>query len=511
MILEVTEDLNFLIISEASEQELDQMRFSMKKRTENFFFHPLYKKKLWDGYVHFMDKHQRIPVGLWYEVKKICKDNNFECKIRGLKKIIDTEFNETDFNNWCDIFFKDSEIKPYDYQIDAAKKILKLKRSVSEIATSAGKTLIIFMIFTYLKQRKNYKNFLFIVPNISLIEQTIDKFEKYSDDFNLVNYKFQMILSGESKERKSDCNIVIGTYQSLSKLNNHFFDDIDGVCVDESHYTSAVSIQKILNKMKNTHFRFGVSGTTKVKNVDNAGSFTIQGSLGPFCNSVTNHFLTTKGYTTPVEVRALVLNYLKPELKEKLRNIKYNKSAKPTTLLKIERKIVTEHTRRFRFLIDKIKSSSGNNLVLFADVSGKYGHRIYEKLCEELDDSKQIFYIDGSTPKEIREVYRNEAAKNDTETIIVASFGVFSTGIDIPNINNIFLTESFKSQVIIKQSIGRGMRKDGVKTKVVVYDLVDDFRIPGSKYQNYLYKHFLSRCEIYKSEKFNFNKIKINI
>lgn len=148
-----------------------------------------------------------------------------------------------------------------------------------------------------------------------------------------------------------------------------------------------------------------------------------------------------------------------------------------------------------------------NTLVLFSDVSGGHGKKITEYLKDKLDENFQIFYIDGSVDKNRREYYRKEASRTDVVTILVASFGVFSTGIDIPNIYNIFLTESYKSEVIIKQSLGRGMRLLKGKDFVNIFDLVDDFRI--GKYINYLYKHGIDRVEIYNNEKFDYKIKKI--
>ncbi len=500
MIWTVTTDKLFLKVVEANYDELEQIKLSFKKKTSNYFFHPLYKKKLWDGTINFFDRNQQISVGLWNELKSVCKDNDIECKIKGLKQIVNINFDEVDFDGWVEVFFKDSELKPRDYQIESAKKILKLNRSISEIATSAGKTLIIYIVFSYLLSQDDRRKFVVIVPNISLIEQTAEKFEQYSDGKD-VEYKIQYILSGESKKLKSDTNLVIGTYQSLVKLDKTFFDTVYGLCVDESHFTAASSIQKIIKNMPNVHFRFGLSGTTKVKNYNNAEAYTIQAALGPLGNSITNDFLSSGGYTTKLKINIIELDYLEESNRLKLKNLKSDPNMDSRKLFSLEKEIVTSHPKRFEFLMSLLTKVTKNSLILFSDVSGGYGHKITEFLKDKMSTDFQIFYIDGSVSKELREYYRKEAIRTDIVTILVASFGVFSTGIDIPNIFNIFLTESYKSEVIIKQSLGRGMRLLKGKDFVNIFDLVDDFRL--GKYTNYLYKHSLDRQEIYKNEKFD--------
>ena len=121
------------------------------------------KKKIWNGYISFIDKYQRIPVGLWNELNDVCQKYGFKLQVEGINRIIDYEFDESDFRQWVDNFFADHpKIKPRDYQVNACIPILKYRKSISEIATSAGKTLIIFMMFAYLYDRKKSGKFLML-------------------------------------------------------------------------------------------------------------------------------------------------------------------------------------------------------------------------------------------------------------------------------------------------------------------------------------------------------------
>jgi len=84
-----------------------------------------------------------------------------------------------------------------------------------------------------------------------------------------------------------------------------------------------------------------------------------------------------------------------------------------------------------------------------------------------------------------------------------------STGVSINNIHNLYLIESFKSDVIIRQSIGRGLRMHKLKDKLWIFDFVDDLRIKGFK--NYLYKHGEARRVIYDEQKFPYNIKKVDL
>lgn len=94
--------------------------------------------------------------------------------------------------------------------------------------------------------------------------------------------------------------------------------------------------------------------------------------------------------------------------------------------------------------------------------------------------------------------------QTDVGKILVASYGTCAEGLNLKNIHNIVFVESFKSDVIIKQSIGRGLRKNENKDFVEIHDIVDDIRcnLEGSKWQNYIYRHGIERRRIYEEENF---------
>ena len=162
---------------------------------------------------------------------------------------------------------------------------------------------------------------------------------------------------------------------------------------------------------------------------------------------------------------------------------------------------INESDKRLDFVCKVIKKSTSNSLVLFHKIA--YGEKLYQRLREITD--KKIYYVDGSVNADIREEYKSRIEKNN-DVIIVASYGTFSTGISIKNIHNIFFTESFKSEVIIRQSIGRGLRKHHAKSVVKIYDFIDDFRYKTEDHDwlNYIYRHGMARRKIYKEEKFPF-------
>ena len=496
----VTPDNRFIQIVDCSELELEQIRHSFKKRISNWRFHPLVKKKVWDGYISFIDKTQRVPVGLWNELSETCRKFGFTLEVENISKVIDTEFDENDFRNWVNEFFSDHpKIKPRDYQVEACIPILKYRRSISEIATSAGKTLIIFMIFAYLYDRKKAGKFLMIVPNTNLIIQTIEDFEEYNQD--KLRFKHQLIHGGTDK-KKSEVDLIIGTYQSLNKREKFFFDDVYTVCVDEAHHTQASSIKNILSNCVNSLYAFGLSGTMLQNGSTEA--LTIQAYLGPLVNNISASFLTANSYATPIFVKVVMMNYLDQDVREKLEELRGRKAEiDGSKLLDLEKKLVVDNKPRFKFITDFIAKSSKNSLVLFQNIKDSYGKRIYDRL-RELTADKEIYYVDGSTPIHLRDEYINSMEKGENK-ILIASFGTFSTGISINNIHNVYFVESYKSEKIVRQSIGRGMRLHSSKQRVNIIDFVDDFTVTKNS-KNYLMKHSEERIKIYTEQGFPFKK-----
>jgi len=498
----ITSDKKFIQITEYTDLEIEQLQFSFKKRIDAWRWSPLVKSGRWDGYIRFVDRYNRIPVGLWHELNVFCNKFEFELSIEGFSQIVNLDFDRTEFENWVNDFFKDHpKITPYDYQVESAINILKYKRSSSEIATSAGKTLIIFMVFAYLMHKGDLKKFMIIVPSTNLILQTIDDFSEY-DPHGKLEYKLQPLHGGTTK-KKENSDIIIGTYQSLVKRPADWFDEVDVICVDECHHTHAQSIKTIITKCSNINYTFGVSGTLKAPD-GSAGAFTIQAYLGPIVNDISAKFLINNNYATGIFVKVVILDYLDDELKQKLQELRERKNEfEGTKLLDLEKRVVHDNRRRFVYVCDFISKVSKNSLVFFSDVKNGYGRRIYDYLRN--NTNKHIFYVDGGTPPKLREEYfaRMEIG---SDCIIVCTFGTLGTGISINNIHNIFFVESYKSDRIIRQSIGRGMRLRKNKNKVMIIDFVDDFKYVDD---NYLYKHGKDRMRTYREQGFPYKKYKV--
>jgi superfamily II DNA or RNA helicase len=491
MEISLTENMQLLRIDSASEMEIEQLNISLNRRVENWRFHPLVKKGLWDGYISYIKDDKWIPAGLWREVMTICKEYRYELKINGITELFDKNIQAEAFETWAMDFFDGSKITPRDYQIDAAFNILKFRKCLAELATSAGKTLISFLTIAYMIEKQKAERILFIVPNVSLVVQASEDFLEYNWQ-NRVPIKVQQIYSGQKV--RPGRNVVIGTYQSLVKKDKEYFSQFDAVIIDETHKAKSASIKTILSKCTNANYRYGLSGT--IPKPGTLDRLTLMSYTGPVIADVSANFLQNEGHIAKCQVKVIQMDYATEGAKNAFREMAFNKYENKD-VFKFEQNYIINSPGRLNFICSIISRVRRNSLVLFHRI--EHGRKIYDKLRQESD--KTVYYVDGGIDKDIREEFKKKMEAGE-EIVIVASYGTFSTGISIKKIHNIFFTESFKSEVIIRQSIGRGLRQHASKDIVNIIDFVDDISSPD--WDNYLMRHAKTRQKIYREQKFDY-------
>ena len=525
--LDITDDNKFLVVQSCEKTELAQLRLSLTKELPNAFI--IKKTSPWAPTSRtFINEYGMIPIGCWLIFMEICKEYNFSLNLTDKLKTYLNSFSldyET-FKKYVDDLFEGAEndkgeaFKPYDYQIEAAYQLAKYRSCCGEISTSGGKTLITFILFKYLMDVEGMKDFLYIVPSVDLATQSAERYEEYESYLKKHSHSWTTgILKGGLKKKEieaaNNCTILFGTFQSLCRKDADFFSRFTVHIGDECHhFTGSESLKNILNKCSNLKFSFGVTGTFPKKG--SYGSVMLQSLLGPIVHIFSAHQLIHKEKKgTPIYIVFEIMDYADVEHKELLYVMRMkadpNNPRAGAKNLKEEEKYITNSYSRKKYICDLAIKTKQNTLIIFADIQGGYGKEIYEYINH--NSSKNVYYIDGNTPNENREYYKQQM-KNDEDgnTIIVASKGVFGEGIDIPNIYNIFLIETSKSERIVRQICGRGLRLSEGKDKVIVFDFVDDLRYStsGQKRDNYIWKHYKERKKIYKEQGFPIYEQKIS-
>jgi len=336
-------------------------------------------------------------------------------------------------------------------------------------------------------QEADYKKGLLIVPTTSLVEQMYSDFASYNYDSEEYCHR-----QYSGKEKHTNKFLTITTWQSIYKNSGEYFEQFDFVLGDEAHQFKAKSLTTILSGCINAKYRIGTTGTLDGTQTHR---LVLEGLFGPVYKATTTSELIEKGQLADFNIKCLLLKY--PDDVCKLaRGWDYN----------TEIEYIVKNQARNEFIKNLAMSLKGNTLILFQFVE-KHGKDLHT-LIKEHAGKRHVFFVFGGTDVEVRESVRAITEK-EQDAIIVASYGTFSTGVNIRNLHNIVFASPSKSRIRNLQSIGRGLRIGDNKEKATLFDIADDFRI--GKFVNYTLKHFIERVKIYDEEKFNYKFYNIEI
>ena len=462
-------------------------------RPDGYQFSPKFKARVWDGYIRLITPFKPfLYIGLLNHLKEFAETR--ECKL-----IIDPELDESEPvpDDYGYELAREAKIKLElrDYQNDYIVNAIRHKRSLSLSPTSSGKSLMIYLIQQHYYNAFQHRT-LVIVPTISLVHQMAGDFIDYGCDPEHV-YKIQ---GGVDKTTKK--SIVISTWQSLMKQPKEWFDQFRVVVGDEAHLFTGKSLSDIMDKCTEAPYRFGFTGT--ISSDSKTHRMVLQGLFGPIKRFVSTKDLIDSGSVATFKIKALVLNHpkdLKDAFRSKIKTIQKEKR------FHAEKEFIINNEKRNLFIRNLVWSlKDQNNLILFELVE-KHG-KILEPLLRR--EGRVLHFIYGNTPGEERERIR-QLIENDPEKKhdVLASYGVFSTGVNLKRLDNLILASGSKSEIRILQSIGRTLRKGNGADNATLYDIADD--ISHGSYVNYTLEHFKKRIEIYSTEQFPFRIYNVDL
>lgn len=478
---------------EADEDTLHDINNYFAVYADGYMFNPRYKARVWDGKIRFFSINTGLlPAGLVPTLEKFCIANKLDFK-NDLSSDYETEYNEAEFQEICEEALKASGMKMRDYQEAACKLALQKKIGILQCCTSSGKSMIIYNMIRNMLTYKRIKKILLIVPNVSLVEQMHSDFKEYgwTDEDKTVELLYA------AKDPTFKTPVLISTWQSLQKLTPDFFEDVDAVIVDECHNSKAQVINSILKQCINSEYRIGTTGTLPTGAAD---LLTITGVLGNVLYTITSKELIDRGILTNMIVAGIVVKYpIDFILKNKGRNYQE------------EVKLVENYENRTKALEMIFRHTPDEHNVLL--------------LCNHLDHVKKTAYwlkvnypnrnvkvISGSVSAAEREDIRKKLESEDG-TVIVATYGTCSTGINMPKLHEVILYANSKSKIKVLQSLGRGLRKHNSKKRVILYDIVDDmsYCLRTRVIRNYLYQHWKEREKYYKEQEFSVKTMEIEV
>ena len=428
-------------------------------------------------------RSKQIYVGLLDKIVSFCKQYGYTYKFED-NKFYGQPFEvneEISFEGVKDYMNSICSHQPRQYQVEGVYDALRHNRKLLISPTASGKSLMIYALVRYYMD-KNQK-ILVVVPTTSLVSQMYGDFHDYGLDVDSYCHK---IYSG--REKTNEHPITITTWQSVYKLERSFFEDYNVVIGDEAHLFKSKSLISIMTKLHHAKYRFGFTGTLDGTQTH---KWVLEGLFGPSYKVTRTDELMRQGHLSQLDIQCLVLKHNPQKFETYEDEIQY----------------LIAHEQRNKFITNLSLDLKGNTLVLFSRVE-THGAVLFDKINTNKRGDRKVFFVHGGVDAEERELVR-EITERETDAIIVASYGTFSTGINIKNLHNVIFASPSKSRIRNLQSIGRVLRKGKNKTKAVLYDIADDCTLNSRK--NYTLNHLIERIKIYNEENFNYEIITIQL
>ena len=455
-------------------------------------FMPAFKNRVWDGKIRLFTLRDRtLPAGLYYHLEEFCNDRGYNLESERTKYGSPADrntINPNDLKHFVDSLNLPFEIR--DYQFHCVGEAATRKRAILLSPTGSGKSLIIYTLLRYYRQRLSHDNkkVLIIVPTTSLVEQM------HSDmiSYGMPEGAMHRIYSGKDKNF-GNVSTVITTWQSIHRLQKDWFQQFGCVFGDECHGFKSKSLMTIMNKCTEAEYRFGTTGTLDGSQTH---ELVLQGLFGKTYRVTTTKELQDNDTLAPLAIKRLVLEYDEKTRKE------FGKQS-----YQDEIDHIVSNTKRNNFIKNLALDLKGNTLVLYNYVD-KHGKPLFNLIRDKADEDRKVFFVSGDVATSDREAIRGIVEKQRS-AIIVASLGTFSTGINIKNLHNIIFASPSKSQIRVLQSIGRGLRKSDDGSETTLYDITDD--ISWGQRKNFALIHSFERLKIYSNEQFKYTTVKIPI
>ena len=447
----------------------------------NAKFMPSVRNRLWDGKIRlFSPGTGKIYFGLLPYVKEFLKE-------QGYKVIYDSDFSKRNLDKSVTTKFVRSlqkkKFKARDYQIDAIHNILESNRGLIVSPTGSGKSFIIYALTRYYIEKLDHQKVLIIVPTTGLVEQMYGDFNDYGW---FPDEHCHKLYAGSDKNTSKE--VVISTWQSIYKLDKKYFSQFGAVFVDECHLAKAKSLTGIMTKMHDCKYRIGTTGTLDGSEIH---QLVLEGLFDKHHVVTTTAKLIKRKFLSNLHIKCLLLNHTKEN--------RFRRTYQE------EMDYLSKSPARNNFICKLALTQDGNTLIL-----AQYIKQL-ETLTLALKDhtkDRKVFFVYGATEAIERDNIRG-IVEEEENAIIVASYGVFSMGINIKRLHNIIFGSPYKSQIKVLQSIGRGMRLTEDKTECNLFDIADDMSYNNRS--NYTLKHLEERVRIYSSQEFDYEIVPVKL
>jgi superfamily II DNA or RNA helicase len=449
--------------------------------------------------VSYLYKDYFFPIQFWPEIKEkleiLYPNSNITLED---EDSLYSDIERETFDTWVKSLMIPDDIslnENYQFQRDSVYEGILNKIGFLEIATSGGKTFIMYLYCKYLSRyflNNENQKILIVTSSKSLCIQLQNDFNHFQEN-EIDKLIVETIYTGSKKYKNA--TIICGTFQSLANYDQEYFDDFKVFVCDEVHRAKAYSIQQnIYSKLHNIEYTLGMSGTIpKYNTCDYVNLVSI---FGKKLVAKTLKDIIDDKIATPIKIEIIKIKYIQ--------DADFSENLKTAGIIGIEKYGMEKdffHTNKARtkLIYKLITNYNGNTLILVDTIV--YCHLIQDYLKELLPD-RTINIIYGDVKD--REIIYDSMRENDND-IIIATYGTMSTGISIKNLEYIYFVDGGKSEIRIRQSIGRGMRISPKKDICIVFDFQDWMN--GSAFKN----HAMVRNRIYKEQKMKTSVTEISI
>ena len=374
-------------------------------------------------------------------------------KYYGLKKFGKPDINKEIIGSEININFN-GDLRPLQKEIiNKVIPYIKINDGgVLVLPCAAGKTVLSLYLAAVLKVKT-----LVIVHKTFLLNQWKERAEQFT------NAKIGIIQ--QNKIDIDDKDIVIGMLQSIAKdkYDDEIFKDFGLVIFDEAHHAPSQYFSKAL-PMISSKLTIGLSATPKRTDRMEKILYWYFGDIMYKAEVEENN-----------KVLVNIINYDIEHEKFKEYLMYTGDINRPKTINKL-----TTIGRRNKFIVDNIEEilqEEGRKILILSD---RIEHlQTLKNRLDEREITTSDFYIGGMKQKAL------EKAKESQ--VIFASYGMASEGLDIPELNTLFMVTSRKE---VEQAVGRVIRKVNPIVRPLIYDFTDQLPsfVNQGKYRRKLYK-----------------------
>lgn len=411
LIVFLREQLNFYNSDYIAKKNLRKSVFN----TEKFF-------KL----IEESENNVMIPRGFSASLVQFCTKEKIPFKIIDRREKKDS----TDF---------DSEIILQDHQEIALEKVCEKDFGVIVSPPGSGKTVIGLEIIAEKRQPA-----LIIVHRKQLFDQWIERIQDF--------LKIQKKEIGQfgNQKKKIGKKITVAMIQSLSRLGdyNEIANAFGTIIIDECHHIPAKSFREAIVNF-NAFYLYGLTATPKRKNNDQKLIFVYIGNILHQVNQ--QQFLAERNIQTEINIKETELfapfDYKIDKYETISQILVYDTQRNSLILRDIE-----SNAKRFKTILVLSERKA------HVDILNLYLKDKYETITIHGDDSE------GARKSKIEQI------KQGHFKIVISTGQFFGEGIDISNLECLFIVYPFAFEGKLIQYIGRIQRS---KNPPVIFDYRD--------------------------------------